>query len=238
MFDMIAGALHAPFLPGHGPTPELATSTFEDAADRLEETLTERFGDAAVDVLGYSMGARLALAFCARHPRRFRRAMLVSGHPGLTTDTERAERSAEDEANAQLVESKGLGAFVDAWEQKPLFASQKGMGAEALRAQRATRTAHTAPGIAWSLRNFGLAKMPDYGPAIAELAPRLQLLVGALDGKFVDIAARLGTQHPALGVEILPALGHNIFLEAPALTLRRIDRFFAGTSSTRKEQSP
>ena len=222
MFEAPLAPEYEPWLPGHGPDPDLSLHTFDAVADQMERSLTERFGATAVNVLGYSMGARFALAFCARHPQRFRNAVLISGHPGLPAgDTQaRAQRRHEDEANAILIEREGLPALVQSWEQRPLFASQADVPLSRRVAQRDARSAHRPEGIAYALRTFGLAEMPSYEEAILDHATRMAFVVGALDTKFVGIAQRLQHTHPHLTVEIFPGVGHNVLFEAPALAAR------------------
>ena len=50
------------------------------------------------DVVGYSMGARLALVLALRHPDAIRGLLLESPSPGIADDRERAQRRAADEA--------------------------------------------------------------------------------------------------------------------------------------------
>ncbi len=230
MFDPLGDApRYAPFLPGHGPRPDVAVTTFDAVCERWADELEARFGSAPIDVLGYSMGARFALAFCARHPRRFHRAVLVSAHPGLANDdvAARAARRAEDEAAARLLETRGLEAFVDEWETKPIFASQMNASDAQRAAQRVTRLSHRPNGIAFALRRFGLAEMPSWEPAVAAMTDRMAFLTGGADAKFAPIAERLATTYPALDVQILPGIGHNPWLEAPVLAWALVAELFS-----------
>src|SRR4051812_30010155 len=85
-----------PWLPGHGPA--VVPSSFAACVDALAAELAPH---APFDLLGYSLGARVALGLVARHPHLVRRAVLVSVHPGLASDVARAARVAEDEAWAR-----------------------------------------------------------------------------------------------------------------------------------------
>ena len=84
-------------LPGHGATqtpaePERA-SMAETAAD-LDALLEQIVPQQQVDLMGYSMGGRLALFFALNYPDRVRRLVLESASPGLA---EPEERHAPDE---------------------------------------------------------------------------------------------------------------------------------------------
>ena len=51
-----------------------------------------------VDVLGYSMGGRLALSFAMEYPEIVRKLVLESSSPGLKTEEERNSRQIQDES--------------------------------------------------------------------------------------------------------------------------------------------
>ncbi len=202
---------HEPPLPGHHGGRE-PPARFEDAVDTLAAELREALGEGPFDVLGYSLGARVALGLCARHPASVRRALLVSVHPGLRTEADRDARRAEDERWARLAEREGMTALVDAWERHPVFASQASLSPEARAAQRSIRLSHDGAAIARAIRALGLGAMPDYVGVLDEQAPRITLVVGGRDEKFSALAR--ARRAP---VERIPDAGHNPLLEAPAL---------------------
>ncbi|MCE9572117.1 MAG: alpha/beta fold hydrolase, partial [Deltaproteobacteria bacterium] len=137
-------------------------------------------------VVGYSLGARVALGLLATD--RIARAVLVSLNPGLASASEREVRAAGDRAWAAMLRDRGIAAFVDAWQAQPLFASQARVDPERLAARRARRLALPAEGLARSLETMGLAAMPDYRAALHARADRAHLIVGEEDAKFVAIA--------------------------------------------------
>ena len=61
-------------LPGHGHKPCPPTTTFASYVDDLARSLPSE----PIDLLGYSMGGRIALALAIAHPQRIRRLVLVS----------------------------------------------------------------------------------------------------------------------------------------------------------------
>ncbi|MBA3938551.1 MAG: alpha/beta fold hydrolase, partial [Planctomycetes bacterium] len=66
-------------LPGHGWKPGPAGPDFMAAVAELAARLP---ADGPVDLLGYSMGGRLALALALTAPQRIRRLVLVSSNAG------------------------------------------------------------------------------------------------------------------------------------------------------------
>jgi len=207
VFDAIArgleGRVVAPLLPGHGPRPAPVGSWDEEVA-RLAGWL-ENEEVRGAHLVAYSLGGRLGWSLLERDDL-FARATLVGVHPGLD-DPERASRRAADRRFIDLLENEGLEAFVDAWEALSLFESQRSLAPGAIAKQRGIRRSHTAIGLAGVLRSLGLAEMPR---APSPRVP-VQLVMGGLDARHIALARSL--DHP---LRIVPRVGHNVVLEAPA----------------------
>lgn len=207
-----AGSWEAPWLLGHGRSPELTRSaTFEEEARYLLECTKSRV------CVGYSLGSRLALAMAVLAPERFDRLVLIGVSPGLDSQRERDARAREDEVRATALERDGLVAFVDAWQALPLF-DEDTLPADARAKRRALRLAHTPAGLATALRVLGLGQMPSYLERVCNL-PTTHIVVGERDTKFRNIAADMAAKSDAK-VHIVPNAGHDALLWAPSLIAR------------------
>jgi 2-succinyl-6-hydroxy-2,4-cyclohexadiene-1-carboxylate synthase len=199
-----------PTLGGH-----LGTATaggFWDEVERLAAAGRECTG-----LFGYSLGGRFALGILARHPERFKHAVIVSAHPGLKTDAERSVRREGDARFVTLLRERGLTAFVDAWQALPLWASQ-GALPEAVKAeQRTQRLRHQAEGLAQSLLLHGLGEMPDLRPHLPRVRSRVDILVGERDDKFRALGDELAGVIPGATLTTAAGAGHNLLLERPDL---------------------
>lgn len=202
---------------GHGQS----ASPDDVALYRMEACLTdlvallEALHLPAVHLLGYSMGGRVALSFAVAHPERVLTLTLESASPGLQTEAERAARRASDEALADRLEREGLEAFVNYWENLPLFATQKNLP-ETTRAQlRAQRLRNNPRGLAHSLRGLGTGVQPSLWEHLSNLHIPTLLLTGALDVKFTAIAQDMNHRLPNAQHITLPNTGHTLHLEAP-----------------------
>jgi 2-succinyl-6-hydroxy-2,4-cyclohexadiene-1-carboxylate synthase len=171
-------------------------------------------------VVGYSLGARIALGLVAGG--HVARGVLISGNPGIA-DAERAARRAGDAAWARLARERGIAAFIEAWQAQPLFATQQRAPADRLAARRARRLALDPEQLAQSLETMGLAAMPDYR---AHVDHRVSLIVGADDAKYIALARAL----PA-PVELIADSGHDPLLEQPVALAGAIERAIATLSS-------
>ncbi len=178
-------------------------------------------------LVGYSLGGRVALSFCAARPERVRSALLVGASAGLEDPAARAARAREDEALAREIELSGLPAFVERWMAQPLLASQEKLGAAFLARARAERLAQRAHGLAQALRGLGTGAMPPLHAALPGLRVPICLVAGAQDAKFAALARELAGRLPDARAECLPGAGHAAHLEEPAAFLDLARRFFA-----------
>jgi len=197
----------------------------EDLCRLLDALRVER-----TDVLGYSMGGRVALQLAAFAPERIDALVLESASPGLATQTEREARIASDEALAESIGRDGLEAFVDRWQDQPLFASQASLPAEVRAAQRAQRLQSSPVGLANSLRGMGTGRQSSLWDRLPELRMRTLLVAGELDGKYREIARAMAAAMPAATASIIPGAGHTVHLEQPAAFLRVVLEFLEQSS--------
>jgi 2-succinyl-6-hydroxy-2,4-cyclohexadiene-1-carboxylate synthase len=211
-----------PALVGHlGSDAGSEIVDFESEVDRLARVVTEA---SPVHVVGYSLGARLALGLAARHPARVARLTLISAHPGLESDAERQQRRAADERWCELLLDRGSVAFVDAWQAQPLWAGQARLDRATLDQKRRERLSHDPAGLVRSLRVTGLAQMPNYRDALARLRVPVTLLAGDLDVKFRDLAQHMAGIAPHAELTLVEGAGHDLLLERPELITEVIRR--------------
>ncbi len=209
-------------LPGHGPDPWFPPDPgdFTTSVDALAAMFPF---EAPAVVVGYSMGARVALAFALRHPSLVRAAVLVGVDPGLEDEPSRSARVAWDEGWAKRAEGGDLDAFVTAWESQPLFASQKALSAEVQAELRRQRMAHTSDGVAWAMRRLGLGSMPSLWSGLDTTRVPMTVVSGALDPKFTEISRAFCDRSIVSKRVVVEGAGHNVVAEAPAALVKLIE---------------
>ena len=203
-----------PDLPGHGRSSIHAGYSFDRTVDDLLATLAT-CGHRDACWLGYSMGARLALACAAREPRCATSLVLVGARAGIADPAEREVRRREDEALAARIEAGGIEAFVDQWMTQPLFATQQRLGDAFLAGARRERLANSARGLAASLRVLGPGAQQPLFDVLARVEAPVLLVAGALDRKFSDLARDLASRLPRAEVREIADAGHAAHLEKP-----------------------
>lgn len=217
----------APDLPGHGGTPppaDVHTYRMDDCAHDIASLLDVLDVEQAI-VVGYSMGGRLALHFAVRFPERVRTLVLESASPGIVDPNERRARREQDEKLARFIEERGMKAFVDRWEQLPLFATQARLPAPVRQRLRRRRLAQTAAGLAASLRTMGAGVTLPLQRELPAVDVPVLLLAGALDQKYCQIAKNAALSLPRGTVQIVEDAGHAVHLEQPDAWLELVMGF-------------
>ena len=114
---------------GHGDSDTPADPENYRMESCIEHLLVilDELGLESVNLVGYSMGGRVALHLATAAPDRVRSMILESSSPGIADPIERQKRVAADNLLADYIERKGVDAFVDRWESLPLFESQRNL---------------------------------------------------------------------------------------------------------------
>ncbi len=211
----------APDLVGHGASDvpaRVASYTMAAVVSQLDG-IRRAVGVQRIALVGYSFGARVALSYAVAHPDAVSHLVTIGGTPGVADADAAAARRQADEDLADAIEADGVPAFVDRWEQAPIFGTQAGLP-DAVRAEiRAGRLANDPVGLANSLRGAGTGSMPPLWDRLATVTVPATVIVGALDQKFVDIGRSMVELLPRARLELVPAAGHAAHLEAPELCL-------------------
>ena len=180
-------------------------------------------------VLGYSMGGRVTLAALRRDPRAFAAVVLEAAGFGPATQAERDAATERDAACAARLRADGLEAFMDFWEQLPLFASQRDLPPDVRERLRAGRMANDAEALARTFEQAGQHVMPSRAETLETLDvlragdTPLLYLAGERDEKYRALAAQAA--EAGATVRIIPGAGHNAHLEAPAAFVQEVSLF-------------
>jgi len=204
-------------LTGHGKS-DAPTDPQRYSLNRFADDLRDILDSLAVSraaILGYSMGGRAALRFTLRHPDRVAGLILESTSPGIPDPHERESRIASDMELADFIEREGITAFVERWEQLPLWASLGGVPVPALERLRAERLGNRVQGLANSLRGAGSAADPPVINELAGLRTDVRIIAGELDTKYVELGGLMRASVPRAEFDIVQGAGHMTHLERP-----------------------
>jgi len=209
----------APDLAGHGTAPEPAGEP-EGGAALLAAGRAIAHSCGQGTYVGYSLGGRcclhLALGERASSGKKARveRLVIVGTHPGIEDRSERERRRAADAALADRIEAgrdEGLASFVDEWLAGPLFSRL-----DPVAADRPSRMANSAKGLAASLRSMGTGAQEPLWDRLGELAIPVLVVAGAEDEKFCELGKRtVAAVGENASLHIVEASGHAVPFERP-----------------------
>jgi 2-succinyl-6-hydroxy-2,4-cyclohexadiene-1-carboxylate synthase len=209
-------------LPGHGE------HNLDEAPEHLTAFLQPQCQHCAI--VGYSMGARLALQFAIEHPRSVSRLVLESVHPGIADPRQREERLKHDLALAETLRSlpddDAMAAWLRDWYAAPLWESLQERP-ELLEQLIQKRRAQHRRSLAWGLEALSIGRQENLWPRLGELSMPTLVIAGEQDHKYADIAQRMSELNPRIAVMIVSGCGHNVHLEAPDTYTRVLQSFLA-----------
>ncbi|KAH9772168.1 protein PHYLLO [Citrus sinensis] len=231
-------------LPGHGgskmqnhvakATQEI-TLSIDVIADVLYK-LIEQITPGKVTLVGYSMGARIALYMALRFSDKIKGTVIISGSPGLRDNIARKIRRAEDDSRACSLVTHGLQVFLDTWYTGELW--------ESLRSHPhfnrivASRLLHEdVQSLSKALSDLSVGRQPPLWEDLKLCSTPLLIVVGEKDKKFKSIAEKMCYElsHGEKGSDDLrneiyemveiPNCGHAVHLENPLPVIRAVRQF-------------
>ncbi|MCE5317765.1 MAG: alpha/beta fold hydrolase [Parachlamydia sp.] len=166
-------------------------------------------------LLGYSMGARLAMHALLDAPELWQSAIFVSGQSGLKTDEERAKKAKEDIRWAERFLHDPL---VDPWKQL-----MRDWNEQSIFLQNKPFVRHeqdfARPLLAETILGFSQSLQEDLSSRL-DACPVPQLwMAGECDAKYAAIA-RARPLH-----RIIPQAGHRVPWDNPDLFTKYLDQF-------------
>lgn len=209
-------------LPGHGETRFTEEYTMSNTAIAIVNSLNELQIDQA-NLVGYSMGGRLALYLALNYPNRFPKAAIESGSPGLKTEREQSDRIQRDRELANRLETD-FDQFLIDWYNQPLFRSFKEH--PQFEQMLKMRSCNDPIALARSLREMGTGMQPSLWEKLQSHHNPLLLIVGECDRKFVAINQEMAWLCETAEFAIAPKAGHSVHFEKLDWFVDRIKSFF------------
>ncbi|XP_024956733.2 protein PHYLLO, chloroplastic isoform X5 [Citrus sinensis] len=247
-------------LPGHGgskmqnhvakATQEITTKATQEITTKATQEITlsidviadvlykliEQITPGKVTLVGYSMGARIALYMALRFSDKIKGTVIISGSPGLRDNIARKIRRAEDDSRACALVTHGLQVFLDTWYTGELW--------ESLRSHPhfnrivASRLLHEdVQSLSKALSDLSVGRQPPLWEDLKLCSTPLLIVVGEKDKKFKSIAEKMCYElsHDEKGSDDLrnqiyemveiPNCGHAVHLENPLPVIRAVRQF-------------
>jgi 2-succinyl-6-hydroxy-2,4-cyclohexadiene-1-carboxylate synthase len=204
-------------LPGFGKSdaPEDVSIYSTEFMVELLDDLIKYLTVDKINLIGYSMGGRLALSYAVKYINKLDSLILESTSPGLKTEGEREIRIKSDEVLAEYIQNNSINDFVNYWKNLPLFHSQKNLSEEKKSIIHNRMLELNKIGLIKSLKGFGTGKMNSLWNYLTTLSVPTLLLSGELDEKYNKISNEMNNVLPNSELMILKDAGHNTHLEKP-----------------------
>jgi 2-succinyl-6-hydroxy-2,4-cyclohexadiene-1-carboxylate synthase len=208
-------------LPGHAGS-DAERADLPETAELVSQAVVAAIGTEPCDLLGYSLGARVALHVATGTGLALHHLVVIGATGGIEDADARAERRQADEAMAAALEASGdVNDFLARWVAGPLFASLGGA------AQRDERRRNSAAGLASSLRLAGTGTQEPLWDRFPGLTAPVLALAGSDDDRFAAHALRLARGAPQGVASLIPGGGHAVHLAQPDATSRLVRHWLA-----------
>jgi len=162
-------------------------------------------------LVGYSMGARIALHAILADPDCASALVLISGTGGIDDDDARSARRAADAALADRIVGLGTEAFVDEWLAQPMFAGlPRNDGDRALRAENRPES------LARSLLRLGQGAQEPLWNRLGSITRPVTAIAGSDDRRYADEAVRIAAAIPRGCSSVVAGAGHAVHVQEPA----------------------
>jgi 2-succinyl-6-hydroxy-2,4-cyclohexadiene-1-carboxylate synthase len=218
-------------LPGHGKSQMVQAIDFAHVNQLILQTLFHRNIEQYV-LIGYSMGARLAMYHAASiHPNavphsgeksackktpQLMGVVIEGGHFGLP-QVECAARFANDQKWAQRFTYEPLSLVLPDWYQQAVFSSLNHDQRQSLVLKR---SGNLSSGVARMLLATSLAKQPQLQQTMEALVLPTIYVCGERDKKFKRLVEDTQLQY-----QVIASAGHNVHVEQPYAFSMAINNF-------------
>ncbi|MGF1908285.1 2-succinyl-6-hydroxy-2,4-cyclohexadiene-1-carboxylate synthase [Vibrio kasasachensis] len=198
-------------LPGHGRSQDIVCEDFDQVCQQIIDTLNFVLSpNQTVIIIGYSLGARIAMYGIAKHHfdgLNLIKVIIEGGNFGLQDEASRAERWKNDCHWANRFSIEPIGQVLDDWYQQSVFSS---LNYEQRQTLITKRSANLGGSIGRMLLATSLAKQPSLLPELSSSGIDIHYICGEKDSKFCQMA-----EQSHLSFSQIAQAGHNVHFEHP-----------------------
>ena len=212
---------------GHGKTESplnknvySLTYMTESLHDLLKILVNQPF-----DLVGYSMGGRLALFYASRFPKYLCNLILESTSYGIEKKMDRRLRLESDEWLMLQLKEGGIEWFVNYWSQLPIFDSQKFLSEEIKETIMIQRRLNNPNNLGLHLLTMGQGIYPCLKNQLGSLEMPVLYIAGETDYKYHHYMAGFKSECKVVTTKIMKGCGHNTHIEDPKTYSDIISRF-------------
>lgn len=200
------------------------TQPFEQWAQNFNKWVEQEVGLHRKNVLvGYSLGARLAMHALRHNSSLWSKVMLISGNPGFDDEHESFTESSEERKQRWISDSYWAEEFLTGawdtvirnWNAQPVFGGGR---SEPTREEKN----YSRDLLSLALTQWSLAQQKNMRSILEENIDKIYWIVGALDERYAELSRRLKERMGKLKVDIIPEASHRVLFDKPQDVADRI----------------
>jgi len=203
-------------LPGHGKSTKVGS---------LNNCLNQLKAFKPDYLLGYSMGARIALHYVSKFP--VKKLVLISATPGIKDQSEAKKRLAADKELAKRLRAmslKDLNVFYQEWMKQEIF---KGLTEKQFDINYRSKDPKA---LSEALITFSQGKLKPLWQNLDKITIPTLLLAGKEDIKYLEIAKSMANLLSQAELVIFKNASHALHLQYPEKTAKVIINFLKQSS--------
>lgn len=166
-----------------------------------------------INLLGYSLGGRLALNAFAYRPERVEKLILISAGIWPLSLVEKEIRKQSDLAWAEKIKNLPWASLLKEWNAQTVFA---GSQMEPAREEGN----YSREKLALAMTNWSPNQMPDYTSILREFSSKVSLVCGELDQKYQQKFRECFARKMCREIYIVPRSGHRVIFDQPQLLFK------------------
>ena len=211
---------------GHGKSFDKNPNnySFERSVELIKDILIE-LNLKKTNLLGYSLGGRLALHLAINSTQLINKLILCSTSPGIKDKSDRKARQNSDSYLADLLLDQGIGGFVDYWESLSLWRSEKRLSYKIKNTMRKIRLSQEPLGLINSLNSQGQGIQKYILKNLKKIQNKTLIFAGEKDEKYIKYSYEIQKNIEDSKVKIVPNSGHNLILENPIYIAKKTKDF-------------
>lgn len=174
--------------------------------------------DEAPVLIGYSMGARLALHALKAAPKLWKSAILMSVNPGLSDESQKVARRKRDAEWSAMALQSDWQTFLQSWNAQAVL----GEIPHTLGDRRGLQTRSQA--VARAFCSWSLGNQSNMRDALSEVEGEVALMTGGEDEKYTNLSKEIVGS--CISRHVVPGAGHRFLWESPSETFNKIAKIF------------
>lgn len=178
-------------------------------------------------LLGYSFGGRIALHALKEEPKLWSAAVLISTHPGLGSEKERADRFSRDKIWAEKFLNGPWDSLMEQWNSQPVF------GGHSVERKPCDLS---RPSLAQALLGCSLARQEDMRGFLSTVEIPILWLVGERDKTATALLNEIHFKHRNSKKVAVESAAHRLLWEAPNQVSEEISRFLEAAPARKRSR--